>query len=266
MHFPLAVCEDWQARFAEFRQQRLMRPFVTLSFAQSLDGCLAQHSGQPTRLSDKESWIVTHRLRSLHDGILIGRGTLLSDDPMLNVRFYDGPSPRPIVLDTHGESPENARVFCTPVERERTILATACQKNPELADRYPGVKTLHLSRKDDRIDLHSLLAALYEEGISSLMVEGGGQVLSSFLAEGLADFVVITVTPRIIGNEGSVRYRISQDQSFHFATSNFAKNGQDLWIWGDLKSDAVPGTVTETCRERERERERNSLWPSASRS
>lgn len=237
-----------------------MRPFVTLSFAQSLDGCLAQHCGQPTRLSDKESWIITHRLRSLHDGILIGRGTLLSDDPMLNVRFYDGPSPRPVVLDTHGESPEDARLFRLHAERKRTILATACQKSSDLAERFPGVTTLHLSLKDDRIDLHALLKALYDEGIESLMVEGGGQVLSSFLAEGLADFLVVTVTPHIIGNEGSVRYRISQKQSFHFASPGFAKNGQDLWVWGELSSDERPESLPDPCLERKSE------WPSASRS
>jgi 3,4-dihydroxy 2-butanone 4-phosphate synthase/GTP cyclohydrolase II len=259
MHFPISVFEDWQARLVEFRQKRLARPFVTLSFAQSLDGCLAQHCGQPTRLSDKESWNITHRLRSLHDGILIGRGTLLSDDPLLNVRFYDGPSPRPIVLDTHGESPEDARLFR--LQAGRAILATACQKNSALLQRFPGVKTLHLTSKNNRIELQSLLHALHEEGIESLMVEGGGQVLSSFLGEGLCDFLVVTVTPHIIGNEGSVRYKLSTEQSFHFVSPNFAKNGQDLWVWGELRSDAAGAAENiEVCRER------NTPWPSVSRS
>src|SRR5687768_14040118 len=86
------------------------RPFVTLSYAQSLDGSIAVNSGASLALSGLESTCLTHQLRSLHDGILVGISTVLTDNPQLSVREWDGPSPQPIVLDSHLRMPATARL------------------------------------------------------------------------------------------------------------------------------------------------------------
>src|SRR5512135_1934375 len=97
------------------------RPRVTLTYAQSLDGSIAARSGMPLALSGTESMHYTHQLRAAHDAILVGIGTVLSDDPRLNVRLTGGLSPRPIVLDSSLRCPSTAR--CLEAGR-RPIVAT----------------------------------------------------------------------------------------------------------------------------------------------
>ena len=84
---------------ARERSAVLGRPVVTLSYAQSLDGCLTTQRGVRLTLSGPESRRMTHSLRAAHDAILVGIGTLLADDPSLTARLVGGPHPRPVVLD-----------------------------------------------------------------------------------------------------------------------------------------------------------------------
>ena len=86
-------------------------PFVTLSYAQSLDGSIAAKRGEALGLSGPESLRLTHRLRSMHDAILVGIGTVLSDNPRLTVRLVNGQNPRPIVVDSQLRIPLNCKLF-----------------------------------------------------------------------------------------------------------------------------------------------------------
>ena len=101
--------------------ENIDRPRVTLTYAQSLDGSIAARAGLPLVLSGAASMRYTHQLRAAHDAILVGIGTVLSDDPQLNVRLVEGPSPRPIILDSELRCPLTAR--CLEASR-RPIVAT----------------------------------------------------------------------------------------------------------------------------------------------
>ena len=87
------------------------RPFVTVSYAQSVDGSIAGRNRLPIRLSGPAAMRLTHRLRAVHDAILVGIETVLADDPRLTVRLVAGPNPRPIVLDTQLRTPPGCRHF-----------------------------------------------------------------------------------------------------------------------------------------------------------
>jgi riboflavin biosynthesis pyrimidine reductase len=87
------------------------RPFVTLAYAQSVDGSISIARGQRSRLSGPESLRFTHALRAGHDGILVGVGTVLTDDPELRVRLVDGPDPQPVIVDTHLRTPVEAKLL-----------------------------------------------------------------------------------------------------------------------------------------------------------
>ena len=87
------------------------RPFVTLSYAQSLDGCISARAGEALPLSGHQSLTLTHQLRAGHDAILVGIGTVLSDDPRLNVRLVDGKSPKPIVVDSRLRLPLDCKLL-----------------------------------------------------------------------------------------------------------------------------------------------------------
>ena len=175
------------------------RPIVTLSYAQSLDGCIAARRGEPLALSGDLSLTETHRLRAAHDGILVGIGTVLSDDPRLSVRLVEGSHPRPIVLDSSLRMPLDARLLRHPM---RPIVATTEGASSVREQRLveQGAEVIRLAeRADGWVSLVALLEALKERGIHRLMVEGGARVITSFLTEKVVDQVVITVAPMLLG-------------------------------------------------------------------
>src|SRR5438874_9179107 len=87
------------------------RPFVTLSYAQSLDGSITTRPGATLGLSNSASQALTHDIRAHHEAILVGVNTVLTDDPRLTVRLVDGRSPRPVIVDSHLKTPPTARLL-----------------------------------------------------------------------------------------------------------------------------------------------------------
>src|SRR5262249_55310613 len=90
---------------------RTGRPFITLSYAQSIDGCIAARSSEPLALSGSQSLELTHRLRAAHDAILVGIGAVLADNPRLTVRLTEGKNPQPIIVDSRLRLPRTANVL-----------------------------------------------------------------------------------------------------------------------------------------------------------
>ena len=174
-------------------------PFVTLSYAQSLDGCVAAVPGRHLPISSPESMAVTHALRASHDAILVGIGTALADDPRLNVRLVDGPNPQPIVVDSRLRLPVTARLLQSPPMPWIATTEAADPQRQRLLEQQ-GARVLRLaSDPNGHVDLRALLERLAHIGVDSVMVEGGPRILTSFLASGLADYVVVTIAPMFVG-------------------------------------------------------------------
>ncbi len=188
----------------------LHRPVVTLAYAQSLDGSIAAQPGSRLVLSGHESSKLTHELRTTHDGILIGIGTVLSDDPQLNVRLVTGENPRPIVLDSHLRCPPHAR-FLDAARRPIIVATEIAPQERQCALEAVGATVWRLPATcDARVDLLSLVTRLDAEGIKSLMVEGGARVITSFLKARLVDRLVLTITPTLIGGKHAVTDLIAE--------------------------------------------------------
>ena len=210
------------------------RPFITLSFAQSLDGCISANVGQRLHISCHESLKLTHQLRAIHGGLLVGISTVLVDNPRLNVRLANGTDPRTIVLDSTLRFPPNARMLNTGASKP--IIATGQHLNPEKAQNLKnlGLKIVPFKLSDESlVPIPDLLQNLYHEGIRSIMVEGGSKVITSFLKLGICDFMVVTVSPMIIGNSKSVRYGLSESEKVPYLKNLRPLNiGSDLVLWG----------------------------------
>lgn len=176
------------------------RPFVTLAYAQSLDGSLAAAPGQRLALSGPESAAYTHGLRAAHDAILVGIGTVLADDPRLTVRLASGPNPQPIVVDSRLRFPDGAALLSHPTHRPWIATTTAAPADRRAALSAAGAALIIIEAdRAGRVDLAGLLDALGERGIRRLMVEGGAAILTAFVAQGLADRLSVTIAPRLIG-------------------------------------------------------------------
>ena len=183
------------------RTPRNGRPFVTLAYAQSVDGSIALEPGRPYALSGPESMRLTHALRAAHDGILIGIGTLLADDPRLTVRLVQGKSPQPVVVDSQLRTPLQARLFNGVPPRAAWIAATdAADEGRRAGLEARGAKVLRVPAwANGWVDLPALMERLSGQGIAHLMVEGGARIITSFLRARLVDYAVVTVTPRFLG-------------------------------------------------------------------
>lgn len=178
--------------------RRTGRPFLTLSYAQSLDGSIADRPGRPLALSGSQSRAMTHGLRAAHGAILVGIGTVLADNPRLNVRLVEGKDPQPVVVDSRLRFPPYANLL----KNGRTPwIATSQDADAERqqALEAAGAKVLRLAGSNGWVDLDSLLRYLGSVGINSLMVEGGAQIITSFLASRLVDQVVLTIAPLLVG-------------------------------------------------------------------
>ncbi len=176
------------------------QPFVTLTYAQSLDGCLTAQQGTATPISAPASLKMTHALRAAHGAILVGIETVLADDPALTVRLVAGDNPQPVIVDSQLRTPPDARLLQG--SRSAWIATTAqgaqSSRRRRLEEAGACILTLPAGKKG-RVDLAALLTRLGTEGIGSLMVEGGARILTSFLEEGLADYAVITIAPVFLG-------------------------------------------------------------------
>ena len=175
-------------------------PFVTLTYAQSLDGCIARTRGAALQLSNPRSRLLTHQLRAMHDAILVGINTVLADDPQLTVRLVKGKSPQPIVVDSRLRFPLTARLLAPSCARPLIVTTReACPKREqELSS--AGARVLRLaSQEDGRVDIPEMLAQLKTLGIRSVMVEGGAEIITSVLAGRLADQLVLTISPTLVG-------------------------------------------------------------------
>jgi GTP cyclohydrolase II len=175
------------------------RPFVTLSYAQSVDGSISRRRGEPLAISGPESLRFTHQLRANHAAILVGVGAALSDDPRLTVRLVPGENPQPVVLDSRLRLPPTARLLTN--DRAPWIMTTAvADMNRQAALEAAGARVICLPADNQgRVNLTDALAYLNQQQINSLMVEGGAEVISSFLTERVVDQLILTVAPLLVG-------------------------------------------------------------------
>ena len=195
--------EGWLERLPQLSDAFLRqhhRPLITVSYAQSVDGSIATRNREQLQLSSSESMVLTHRIRASCDALAIGINTLLVDNPQLNVRLVEGRSPQPIILDSKLRIPSTARIL----QRKDHTCLLACtegietQRINDVEEFGAEVIRCHPDNKN-RVDLPHLLAQLGKKGISSIMVEGGSQVITSFLESRLVDQMIITIAPRLVG-------------------------------------------------------------------
>jgi riboflavin-specific deaminase-like protein len=181
---------------------------ITLTYAQSIDGRIATAGGHSRYISKSASLKLNQELRKDHDAILVGIGTVLRDDPLLTCRISDKESPVRVVLDSRLRLPLSSQIART-AERYPTLvvcsLKTLDQNNPaavQIIDKLEksGVELVPVpATPDGRLHLREIILELEKRNISSVMVEGGSSILTSFLSEKLWTSMVVVAAPLFIG-------------------------------------------------------------------
>ena len=175
--------------FFAFHQQN--RPFVTLKWAQSADGFVdyCRNSGDALRISTPLSAVAVHKLRALHDAILVGRRTAQLDDPSLDIRHWSGRRPLRLVIDRNGKLPLSLKLFS---DGYPTVVYTSTENLNEYGK---NIERVQLDFEENIIP--QILAHLHSLKLNSLLVEGGAILLQSFMDSGLWDVVRVEVNGKI---------------------------------------------------------------------
>jgi GTP cyclohydrolase II len=213
------------------------RPYVVLKYAQTVDGRIATRQGDAKWISSEAERQISHGLRAACDAVLVGVGTAIVDDPQLTVRMVPGSSPLRVVLDSTLRLPSTARVLDNGAG---TVVITTEASSEELRaffrSRAVGVQVVEPSPRG--VDLASALRTLRALGVSSLLVEGGARVITSFFAERLVDRLVVGIAPTImgsgidaVGDLGVARVA----ESLHLANRSVHQAGGDLLVAADVR-------------------------------
>ncbi|MEK9658101.1 MAG: bifunctional diaminohydroxyphosphoribosylaminopyrimidine deaminase/5-amino-6-(5-phosphoribosylamino)uracil reductase RibD [bacterium] len=220
-----------------FKNHEHNLPFVSLKMGMSLDGKIAPSNRDSCYITSKESLKMVHRLRRETQAVMIGIGTVLQDDPHLNVRYRllgnDYENPIKYIVDPDLHCPDTALILKgAPVclVCKKTAFSSTLQRNPH-------VTFLPIIEKDGYLNWESFLSHCYKDGICSLLIEGGQQLFSSALAAGVVDSLNIFMAPTLIAGSAalspfSVNHFLSLDHAVSVQNISIKKCGPDFWIQG----------------------------------
>jgi diaminohydroxyphosphoribosylaminopyrimidine deaminase / 5-amino-6-(5-phosphoribosylamino)uracil reductase len=218
----------------------LPRPFVTVSYAQTLDGRLATMSGSSQWISSSESLRFSHQLRADHDAVMVGIGTVLRDNPRLTVRSVPGRDPLRVVADSSLRTPPSVALLANGAAAG-TVIAVTSRASEErcAAARAQGAQVLQLGPDpQNRVDLSALFAVLHERGVGSVMVEGGARLITSLLQAHLVDRLAVCIAPKVLGTGidaiGDLGIR-DLDRALQLSEVTFTHYGQDMIMDGRLR-------------------------------
>jgi len=180
------------------------KPYVILSAATSIDGKIATRTGD-SKLSSKQDSVRLHKLRSKVDAILVGKNTVLQDNPLLTVRHTRGKNPIRIILDSKGTLSKKSKILQTS-NKIPTIIAVSkkiSKSNSEKLRKFP-VKVIIAG--ENSVNIKLLLKKLSDKKIKTILVEGGGTVNWEFIKHNLFDELIITLSPFLIGGTNAISF------------------------------------------------------------
>jgi diaminohydroxyphosphoribosylaminopyrimidine deaminase/5-amino-6-(5-phosphoribosylamino)uracil reductase len=205
----IGICEEPAKKLNEafVKFVHTKRPFVLLKCAATLDGRIATRTGDSKWVTGDKARKFVHQLRHSVDAILVGVGTIRSDDPSLTTRLDsdNGLDPVRIVLDTHLSIPPSARILQLDSNSD-TILVTGTRvaENKKRAVEKKGVRLIELPVNNDGIEMQPLLDRLGQMGITSLLIEGGSRVIASAFSSSIVDKVLFFYAPKILGGDDGI--------------------------------------------------------------
>ncbi len=205
------------------------KPYVILSAAISVDGKIATKTGD-SKLSSKQDIVRLHKLRSKVDAILVGKNTVMRDDPLLTVRYTRGKNPIRIILDSKGIISEKSKILQTS-NKIPTIIAVSKKISKSNLDKLCKFPIEIIIAGKTSVNLKLLLKKLSDKKIKTILVEGGGTVNWEFIKHELFNELMITLSPFLIGGNNAISFihgkgfrKISNSPNLYLKSSKRLKN------------------------------------------
>ena len=207
---------------------------------QSLDGCIATHTGDSCFVNGPEGLVHVHRLRALCDAVIVGAGTASLDNPQLTTRRVPGPNATRVLLDPSLRVPASARIFNDGLAP--TLLVCGDDRRAEAEARLGAAHVVTVARRagNRMLALPAVVEALHARGLQRLFVEGGGITVSEFVRQGCLDRLHLIVAPVVIGGGQrglAVQPATAMRDALRPPARTFALGGDVLW---DLDLRAAP--------------------------
>ncbi len=180
------------------------KPYVILSAAASIDGKIATKTGD-SKLSSKQDSVRLHKLRSKVDAILVGKNTVLLDNPLLTVRYTKGKNPIRIILDSKGTLSKKSKILQTS-NKIQTIIAVSKKISKSNFDKLHKFPVEVIIAGENSVNIKLLLKKLSDKKIKTILVEGGGTVNWEFIKHNLFDELIITLSPFLIGGNDAISF------------------------------------------------------------
>ncbi|MEW5700912.1 MAG: bifunctional diaminohydroxyphosphoribosylaminopyrimidine deaminase/5-amino-6-(5-phosphoribosylamino)uracil reductase RibD [Candidatus Zixiibacteriota bacterium] len=211
------------------------RPLIVVKIAQTLDGKIATTNGGGEMITGAAARRFVHALRARYDAVLVGKNTVLKDDPQLTVRTVRGRDPLRLVLDSWGKLPSTMRLFSQNEDRRTVRIGLSIGRRPVTAP-HPDCFDWYVE-PDDRhqVSLQEVLDRAAKSNITSILVEGGGEVFGSFFRERLVDKVHLIISMRFLGAgvDALGRWKApSLPEAVRLVDSEVCWLGHDLLITG----------------------------------
>lgn len=217
------------------------RPFVTLKIAQTADGYIAAPNGDSKWISSEESRELVHLWRSREDAVMVGRNTAMHDNPSLTVRMVEGRQPKRIVIDGPFELPRHLNLFSDAFEEKTIVITHNREKSEKESDsmlkmfqtNYFRGEVIQVDEKNGHVNLKQALQKLGEMGITSILAEGGQQLSSALIREGLADRIELFIAPKLLGGGTKSIFGLGinrMEDIVPFRKSEWRKVGKDILL------------------------------------
>jgi diaminohydroxyphosphoribosylaminopyrimidine deaminase/5-amino-6-(5-phosphoribosylamino)uracil reductase len=232
-------CEEINRPFIKYIKTK--RPYVVMKAGVSLDGRLNYQSGISGWITGDKAARTVHQLRNQLDAIMVGSSTILIDNPSLTTRLpgKNGKDPVQIVLDTNLATPIDSKVYQHISDTAPMVFCsnTVSQEKRNTFEKF-GVRVFTVKKNNDGLDLKEVLSLLGQEGILSVLVEGGGVLHGSFLREQLYDYAYLFYGPRFAGDSGQALVRgfnvTSRDRAPSISSPQYKTLGEDMLVSGRL--------------------------------
>lgn len=216
-------------------------PYVAMKYAMTMDGKIATHTGDSKWVTGEKARHHVHELRKRYSAIMVGIGTVLADDPLLNCRIEEGVDPVRVVCDSRLRIPLDSQLVKTAGEIPTIVAYAAGEEDKVTALRQAGVELIQSSRQG-RVDFEEVMAELGRRRIDSVIVEGGGTLHGTVLKSGLVQKIYCYLAPKLIGGRDA-RSPVEGDgfsrmkEALAVSDIEILPLGEDICISGHVRAE-----------------------------
>jgi diaminohydroxyphosphoribosylaminopyrimidine deaminase/5-amino-6-(5-phosphoribosylamino)uracil reductase len=216
-------------------------PYVAMKYAMTMDGKIATYTGDSKWVTGEEARHHVHKLRKRYSAIMVGIGTVLIDDPMLNCRIEEGVDPLRVICDSHLRIPLESRMVQTAKDIPTLVAYAVGNEEKEKKLREAGVDLIQINDKE-RVNFVTLLKELGKRNIDSVLIEGGGTFHGTVLKSGLVKRIYCYIAPKLIGGK-EAKSPVEGDgfslmkEALEISDTEIIKLGEDICITGTVSGD-----------------------------